>query len=350
MPVVRHSRQGVWLIVLGLVIGHAFGIAQGQVPGKKGTAPPPKTVAPPKGPLPSQKAIPPTARPVPPTTKKGPKVPEPEDVSLETRDGVSIKATYYPGTAKKEAVPVIMIHGLEGQRGDFHALALHLQGLGHASIVPDLRGHGQSKTQKRLDGTSVTLEAEKLTRPALEAMVLDVQACKKFLMEKNNAGELNIEQLCVVGAELGAIIAVRFAAADWSLQDLPAYKQGKDVKALVLLSPAPSVKGLTLREALGYPPVQSQLSIMLVAGSRDSKSTAEAKKLHNSLEVHHRSKGSEDDPKNQDLYLIQPDAALAGTKLLSEQVRQTIAKFVELRLANRKAEFSWQERTNPLGN
>jgi len=333
--------------------------ARAQAPNPKGPAVPkppafqPKVPAfQPKTPAFQPKTATPPTQPATPQPK-GKEPPKPEDVSLETKDGMMIKATFYPGTAKKESVPIIMVHGLEGQRGDYHSLALYLQTLGHASIVPDLRGHGQSKVQKRPDGTPVTLEPEKLNKPMLENMVFDIQACKRFLMEKNNAGELNIEQLCVIGAELGAILAVRWAAADWSLQDLPAYKQGKDVKALVLLSPVASVKGVTMREALGYGPVQSLLSIMFVAGLKDSKSAAEAKKLYNSLEAHHPKADEKDDrSKTQDLFLVQPDLSLSGTKLLASgsSVPQNIAKFIELRLVNRKAEFAWQDRKNPLGN
>jgi pimeloyl-ACP methyl ester carboxylesterase len=312
----------------------------------------PKAPFNPKAPFQPKAAAPPPKAPTPPP--RGPKLPEPEELSLETKDGMTIKATYYASTAKKEAVPVIMVHGFEGQRGDYHSLALDLQRQGHASIVPDLRGHGQSKVQKRADGTPVTLDSEKLTRPILEDMIYDIQACKKFLMEKNNAGELNIEELCVIGADLGAILAVRFAAYDWSLQQLPAYKQGQDVKALVLLSPVSSLKGLTMREALAFGPVQSQLSIMFIAGSNDTKSSGEAKKIYNSLVSRHPKlpDDKEDRLKSQELFLIQPDSSLAGTKLLGKElnVSQNIARFIELRLVNRKAEFAWQERKNPLGN
>src|SRR5439155_9296801 len=128
---------------------------------------------------------------------KGPKVPEPEDISLETKDGLTIKATYYKGTANKEAVPVIMVHGIGGQRGDFHALGVYLQSLGHAAIAPDLRGHGQSKTQKGPTGAPYTLDAEKMNRSALESMVGDIEACKTYLLDKHIAGQLDISRLCV---------------------------------------------------------------------------------------------------------------------------------------------------------
>jgi pimeloyl-ACP methyl ester carboxylesterase len=166
------------------------------------------------------------------------KIPPPEDVTLETSDGVGIRATWYAGVTNKgkESVPLIMLHGFDGSRGEYDGLAKALQLAGHSSIVPDLRGHGESKTQRGPAGP-ITLEAEKLRPRDMEAMTLDVEACKKFLMEKNNAGQCNIEMLCVVGAELGSIVAMRYAAADWSVPNLPAFKQGQDVHGLILLSP-----------------------------------------------------------------------------------------------------------------
>jgi len=275
---------------------------------------------------------------------KAPKLPEPEDVTVETKDGMAIKATYYPGTLKKETVPFILIHGLDGQRGDMHGLAIYLQSLGYAAIAPDLRGHGSSKSQKRPDGATVTLDPDKLTRPALEAMIFDVQACKKFLLEKNNSGDLNIEELCVVGAEFGAIIAVRWAAMDMTAQNLPAYKLGQDVKALVLLSPPSTYKAVSLREALTVPAVSSSLAMLIVAGADDSKASSEADKLLKQLQTHH-SKSDE-----KDLFVLKPNTNLAGAKLLDRtlDIKEKIAAFVEKTVVSKKAAYAWQDRKSPL--
>jgi pimeloyl-ACP methyl ester carboxylesterase len=292
--------------------------------------------------------MPPKAQPRPQAKGKK-KDDEPTDVTMVTKDGVSIVATFYPGTAKKESVPVIMVHAAEGQRGDFHGLAQMLQKKGCAVIVPDLRGHGDST---RSENSNQPLDVEKFNRAAYEAMVLDVEACKKFLMDKNNAGELNIDLLTVIGAEFGAIVASRWAYLDWSVQDLPAYRQGKDVKALVLLSPINSFKGITLREAFNHPAVQSRLSVMLISGAKD-KAAAETKRLYNSLVAHHP-RVDEDDrdaEKKQEVVLIQPETNLAGTKLLGSglPVPQYISRFIENRILSRKSEFPWTERTSPLG-
>jgi len=311
----------------------------------RGQVPPAKK--PPTAPGP----MPPVTK-APPTAKKGPKLPEPEDVSLETKDGVALKATYYPGTAKKETVPLIMLHGLGGQRSEYHRLALYLQSLGHASIVPDLRGHGQSKLQKTETATR-TLEADNLSRRDLEAMLQDVEVCKKFLLDKNNEGELNIELLTVIGAEFGSIIAARWAAYDWSVRNLPAFKQGQDVKALVFLSPVQTMKAVSMREALAHPALQKLLSVMVIVGADDPKGLSEARKIHGLLHGHRPKPPAdrEEALKVQDLFLIDNvPTNLSGTRLLGRglRVEENIARFLELRLVARKADFPWQERRNPL--
>ena len=327
-------RGGFWLVMMAaILVGVATTGSWAQVPKAKAPGAPP-----------------PGARPKA-------KLPDPEPLSLETSDGVVIKATYYPGTEKKNTVPVILIHGFGGSKSEYHAFALYLQSLGHASIAPDLRGHGQSTVQKFPNGSTVTLDADKLKRDDLEAMARDVEACKKFLLEKNNAGDLNIELLTVIGADFGTIIATRWAAADWSVRDLPAYKQGRDVKALVLLSPMTAFKAVTIREAFTVPAVQSQLSIMFVAGAKDSKSTTEAKKNYDALQRHHPK--LPDDPeerrKLQELYLVQPETLVTGTKLLADSVRvrdlsvkEMIGIFIDRRLVQRKQELAWQNRESPL--
>lgn len=285
---------------------------------------------------------------------KKPKYPPPEDVTLETTDGMNIRATWYQGLAKKESVPIIMVHGFDGSRGEYDALARALQTLGHSSIVPDLRGHGDSKTLKLASGDTKTIEASAMRPRDMESMTLDLEACKKFLMEKNNAGECNIEMLCLIGAEFGSVLTLRYAALDWSVPNLPAFKQGQDVKGVILLSPTQAEKGLTTREALAHPALRSRISVMLVAGKEDSDSTRDAKRLQQTFQGSRPKLPSdpEEAKAKQDLFLVQPETKLKGTKLLSQglPVAQQIARFLDLRFVKKKAEYAWSERKNPLGN
>lgn len=324
----------------------ADSFAQAPAPPKKGPVPPPKgPVAPPKGPIAPPKG------PVGPTTPnaskspaatapKGPKLPDPEEIEL-TADGIKIKATYFPGVGgeKKQIVPVILIHDIAGQRGDFHALAVYLQSLGHTSIAPDLRGRGESKVPKTATGGTTTLDPDDYNRPMLESMTRDIKACKSYLLDKHIKGELNIAKLCVIGAEFGATLAIRFVADDWMPERInPLYRERNDVKGLVLLSPQGPFKAVGYREFLAQIP--PQVAVFVVAGADDTKSAAEAKKIHKQLLPQHSGKGDQ-----ADLFFEEPPTNLSGTQLLGRtfNIKEMIGTFIEKRLAP-KVEWEARER------
>lgn len=293
-------------------------------------------------------------------------IPDPTDVTLDTNDGVQLRCTYYPGgvfqvdekTFKKvdgkNVVPIILIHGWEGQRGDFDELAKALQRRGHASIIPDLRGHGSSTTQQ-IPGRDMTrtLSADKMNKLDVVAMITaDLEAVKSFLMKENNAGNLNIEMLCVIGSQTGAMLAMNWSFRDWSWPQLPSIKQGQDVKALVLLSPDRQFKGITSDEAMRHPAIRSQLSVMIVSG-RQSPDYADAKRIFDNFERYHEKPPSDRKERleKQDLFFISPDTTLSGTKLLKGpglNIDQNIAVFIDLRLVRKQDQFKWQDRSNPL--
>jgi len=116
---------------------------------------------------------------------KKPKIPAPEELTLTTVDQVQLTITYYPSNKGKDAIPVILLHEWKRSRSDYAALAPYLQRLGHAVIVPDLRGHGDSKT--RTGGRDI--EAAKLTTKDFASIVpADMEVIREFLIAKNNAG------------------------------------------------------------------------------------------------------------------------------------------------------------------
>ena len=142
------------------------------------------------------------------TKPKAKKLPPRETTTLQTKDGVQLRCDFYPGTNGKETVPVMLLHGWEGPRGqgnstDFEGLALYLQRAGHAVLVPTFRGHPGSTQVETVAGV-VEFDREKMGGADLAAMVrFDLEAAKKFLVKKHNEEQLNIEMLCVVGAEMG---------------------------------------------------------------------------------------------------------------------------------------------------
>ncbi|NBW88060.1 MAG: hypothetical protein EBR23_14840, partial [Planctomycetia bacterium] len=69
----------------------------------------------------------------------------PQELLLETSDGVAIAAWYYP--LPKDAASlgtVILIHDIDGSHRTVEPLAKALQAAGCAVVAPDLRGHGAS--------------------------------------------------------------------------------------------------------------------------------------------------------------------------------------------------------------
>lgn len=284
----------------------------------------------------------------------------PQDLVLKTEDGLDLHTVYYPGPKLKKSVPVILLHAFKGDHRDFDELAQLLQSIGCAVIVPDLRGHGDSKSIARTSTTSdevkkQTLDAKTLRPGDFADMVrFDVETVKQYLRQRNNEGKLNIDRLCLVGAEMGAAVALNYAALDWNVPDLLTGKQGKDVKALVLISPDRNFKGLATMQALDDPNVQTQISVMIVAGNKgSSKAVESAKQIHKKFERFHPPPAEGEAKEKKDLFLISPATSLQGTPLLTEKsldLPQKIAQFINLRLmaSKKSATWPWALRKDPL--
>ncbi len=272
--------------------------------------------------------------------------PEPRAVNLTTKDGLALRAEYYESLEGKEAVPVVMIHMHEGRRNDYHELALFLQREhGHAVMVPDLRGHGDSTKFADRDRPL----AAKSLRPADFAAMIqqDLEACKSFLLAEHNEGRLNIEKLCVVGAEMGCVLALNWALLDWSWPPLATGKQGQDVMAVVLLSPEWSFRNLNLTRVMGHPDVRSKISIYMMVGKGDTRAVRQASRVYKAFQTHHADQ-SELELADRDLLGKSFDTSLQGTKLLGEGfgVAEEIAAFIDRRLVQQ--DIPWRSRTIPL--
>jgi pimeloyl-ACP methyl ester carboxylesterase len=287
-----------------------------------------------------------------------------EDLVRSTHDGLQLALTYYPGAVGdeldqgkgKKTIPIVLLHGLKQSRNDYKDLARALQKSGYAVIVPDLRGHGGS-TRRIGHSRDDTLDAAKMTPNQFGLMVTqDMRAVKDFLWQKNNAGELNIDKLCIVGAEMGSSVALNFALVDAVDQERnpvprPGYKVGCFVKALVLISPELSFRGLPTRKAAMYPHVQRDISIMLLVGKQDAKLLAETKRIYGIFAKSHPEPVGDDKLDKQTLFLGELDTRLQGTKLLDPKFNlpAVIGDFLQRRLVRADAakDWTWRERKVP---
>jgi pimeloyl-ACP methyl ester carboxylesterase len=249
---------------------------------------------------------------------------EPADLRIATRDGVRLAFTYLPGKNGKQTVPVVLLHAYKGDRRDYRRLAVHLQSLGHAVFVPDLRGHGDSnrtETGSPLTPASVNFQA---------MVTFDMEAIASYLVEKNNQEQLNLDALSVVGAEMGAAVAGLWAALDWSRP--PGGSLGQDVKALVLLSPKVAFRNLKLADALRSEAVAKELSVMILAGKENGRALAEATRVNAGFAAGRLESAKKE---NRDLFFGRLDSQLQGTDLLTEEklnVPALVGEFIDLRI------------------
>jgi pimeloyl-ACP methyl ester carboxylesterase len=225
----------------------------------------------------------------------------PEVISLATKDGVQLKCTYFPASVRKgspqakQTAPVVLLPDLKGTRAMFTSLAERLQapaeGEGNrpsfAVMTVDLRGHGESTTQVA-GGGQTELDPARLTKNDLLAMVqFDMEAVRSFLVERNDAGELNLNKLCLIGSGLGASVAANWALKDWSTPPLAIVKQGQDVKALVLISPRWSNNGLSMQMPMRFRPLTQNAAWMLTYGEKDKKVKEDSERIRKQLARFH---------------------------------------------------------------
>lgn len=288
--------------------------------------------------------------------KEEPKIPKPQDLILQTGDGLELALTYYPGLHEKQTIPVVLLHGWKQNRNEFKDLAPALQRMGYAVIVPDLRGHGDSKRYKWA-GRDETLDAAKMPIWQFGQMVRqDLKTVKDFLWRKNNAGELNLDKLCLIGSDMGASVALGFAAYDAVGYDINTVyygplKLGRFVKALVLISPKWKFSGLPLGAVIGNPAVQKDISMLILAGNQDPRALAEAKRVHDVFERFHPIPTGDDKLDKQTLFLGELDTSLQGTKLLDPKfnLQGIIADFLYRRMvkSDESKNWTWKARKFP---
>ncbi|RME86424.1 MAG: alpha/beta fold hydrolase, partial [Caldilineae bacterium] len=165
------------------------------------------------------------------------------DIGMVTEDKVQIQGTYYsPGVVG--APGILLLHMLGGQRSDWEELARALQAQGYGVLAIDLRGHGQSGGERDY------------TR-----MIRDAKIGVTYLRARE---EIDDGRLVIMGASIGANIALNYAARD------PA------IAAAVLLSPGLDYHGVTTEEAVQE---YGDRPLLIVASEEDAYAAESARRL-----------------------------------------------------------------------
>jgi pimeloyl-ACP methyl ester carboxylesterase len=190
-----------------------------------------------------------------------------QTVNFLTDDGVSIIGSYYSplnvvsnSSSSSTTTPtVILLHMLGKDRSTWNAFASTLsQKEGYGVLSIDLRGHGESVKQN--NGNALSFQS--FTPDDYNKMVLDVKAAKQFLITNKNANPNNVS---IVGASIGANVAINYAAMD------------PTIKSVVLLSPGINYRGVSTEEAITK--YKNNNSVYIAATEGDSEAADSSKIL-----------------------------------------------------------------------
>lgn len=187
---------------------------------------------------------------------------ETEEITLQTADGVTIAGTYYRPSKAGPRPAVILLHMLSRNREDWKDFAQVLAWEGYAVVAIDLRGHGEST---RGAGSWRLLKQE-----GFRAMVEDVAAAHQYL---RRAPEADGGSLALVGASIGANVALLYASRE------PA------VKTLVLLSPGLDYRGVATAEAMS---AYGTRPVLIAASSEDTYAADSSTALNGLAQGRHK--------------------------------------------------------------
>ncbi|MBX3434768.1 MAG: alpha/beta fold hydrolase [Pirellulales bacterium] len=278
--------------------------------------------------------------------------PDPAEYTLTTRDGVQLRITYFPSDAGVDATTVVLLHDQGESRAVLRELALALQtptdpqAHRRAVVTVDFRGHGDSKTALGYDDAPIELDATQFRQEDYENMVgFDMEAIRSFLVEQNDGKKLNLNKLSLAGCGMGATIAAIWAAQDWATPPLAVRKQGQDVKALALVSPAWSYKGLALNPALRQPDVRQRVSLLLAYGDQSRDATRDARNILRNVEKFHPEPPADEGVTRKTLFVYEYPTTLQGTALVTKSefaLAPKLDEFLALRVD--RIDFPWVGR------
>lgn len=170
-----------------------------------------------------------------------------ERIAFLTSDGIEIHGTLVRAEGAKGAA--LLLHMMPAVKESWEAFSSALAALGVASLAIDLRGHGGSVRQgeRILDYRSFGDADHQATR-------LDVEAAADLLRRQG----FGADRLVVVGASIGANLAIRHAA------------EHPEVRACLALSPGLAYRGVATEDAASR--LTARQGLFLAASEEDAYS------------------------------------------------------------------------------
>lgn len=174
-----------------------------------------------------------------------------DHLTITAEDGIELSGNFRNAAGARTCA--LLLHMMPATKESYAAFAEKLAAAGIASLAIDFRGHGKSADGP--DGYRLFSDTDH------QASLHDIEAGARFLQSKG----ATTGTLVLVGASIGANLALQYAAAH------------ADVPAVVALSP-----GLNYRGVLATPAVtglQRSQRLYLAASNDDAESDAAVERL-----------------------------------------------------------------------
>lgn len=172
-----------------------------------------------------------------------------EKIRFLTDDGVTIVGEYFAGLPGRTTV--LLLHMMPATKESWRPLAAKCSARGFSTLAIDFRGHGESVSGpegRMLDFRDFSPEEHC-------AGIRDVEAAAQWL---HDAHGVAMGRITVIGASIGANLALQFAAEHHA------------IPAAVALSPGLDYRGVTTEDkVLAFAPAQK---LMLAAAADDDYS------------------------------------------------------------------------------
>ena len=270
-----------------------------------------------------------------------------EDRDLVAEDGMKLKITYFKSMSGKDAAVVVLLHGKQGTRQNWKGLATQLQQNGDFAVVAvDLRGHGES-----LNPGNKKVESKKVDYQNM--VEFDMKAVKDFVFDEHQKGHLNMNRLGIVACDFSASVAALYTELDWEkapFDDSPSEAdrtpRGRDVQALVLISPEMNAPGLVTANAVKILRGLKR-PVMIGVSEKNNRDSAAASKLFEQLSP--KKDRDKDKEKEEHVMLLQYEGNLPGSDLVAQnsKVRDHIVFFLNRHLKE-QLQSDWRDRRSRI--
>jgi len=320
-----------------------------------------------------------------------------EEVALSTCDGLRLSGNWYPSSKGRQADCVIMVHNygkdFSSSKGAFPALAKDLQDAGFSVLTFDLRGHGrstkaatvfdaklfnnfnlfpQNKFVAGLPRNPIMMKSINVTQFGagyFPYMINDIVAARRFLDERNDAGQCNAGAVHIIADRESGGLAMAWLNGEYLRNGInalqlgaidPKHVAGTDMMSATFLSYRPTARATQIlnniqKERAIYEStgniresVREKVSMAFVYGDGDEKAKAASRAVFTGFTI----PGTAKEDKDRGKYLVEvaKGQSLAGVDLLDPTkdlgVEKKVVEFIKATTKKNITGNAWKQR-NP---